>query len=195
MWNPSDGTEFVTKGTVNVNTNPNSNRIRKMVLAAMFLALALVLPLLTGQLKQLGNALCPMHIPVLLCGFFCGPMYGLAIGFVAPLLRFLIFSMPPLMPTGLAMAFELAVYGFMAGLMFKVLPKKKPFVYVALAVAMLSGRIVWGIAMSILAGLGKTTFGPAAFAAGAFVNAVPGIAIQIVLVPVIVMLLKKYEDE
>ena len=85
-----------------------------MVLAALFLALAMVLPLLTGQIPQIGQALCPMHIPVLLCGFFCGPWYGLAVGAIAPLLRFLLFGMPPIMPTGVAMCFELAVYGLLA---------------------------------------------------------------------------------
>ena len=73
--------------------------LRRLILAAMFLALALALPFLTGQIPQVGSALCPMHIPVLLCGFFCGPWYALAVGLVAPLLRFALFGMPPLMPT------------------------------------------------------------------------------------------------
>ena len=72
--------------------------LRRMILAAMFLALALVLPFFTGQIPQIGNALCPMHIPVLLCGFFCGPWYALAVGGIAPVLRFVLFGMPPLMP-------------------------------------------------------------------------------------------------
>ena len=72
--------------------------LRRMILAAMFLALALVLPFFTGQIPQIGNALCPMHIPVLLCGFFCGPWYALAVGGIAPVLRFVLIGMPPLMP-------------------------------------------------------------------------------------------------
>ena len=91
--------------------------LRRLILAAMFLALAMVLPILTGQLQQTGNALCPMHILVLLCGFFCGPWYALAVGAIAPLLRFLLFGMPPLMPIGIAMCFELATYGFVSGLL------------------------------------------------------------------------------
>ncbi len=157
----------------------------------MFLALALVLPLLTGQLQQLGNALCPMHIPVLLCGFICGPWYGLAVGFIAPLLRFLIFSMPPIMPIGISMSFELAVYGLAAGLMYKLLPKKKPYIYVSLITAMLAGRIVWGLARTVLYGLGKAPFGFAAFIAGGFTNAVPGIILHIVLIPILVMAFEK----
>lgn len=169
----------------------NKNNPVKTVFAAMFLALALVLPLLTGQLQQFGNALCPMHIPVLLCGFLCGPWYGLAVGLIAPLLRFLIFSMPPLMPIGISMSFELAVYGLSAGLMYKLLPKKKPYIYVSLITAMLAGRVVWGLVRTLLYGLGKAEFGFAAFIAGGFTNAIPGIILQIVLIPVLVMTFEK----
>lgn len=163
-----------------------------LILAAMFLALAMVLPFLTGQIKEFGNALCPMHIPVLLCGFFCGPWYGLAVGAIAPLLRFVLFGMPPIMPTGVAMCFELAAYGFAAGMLYKLLPKKIPYIYVSLIGAMLIGRAVWGCAMLVLTGLGKADFGWSAFLAGAFTNAIPGIILHIVLIPILVMALKKY---
>ncbi len=165
--------------------------LTKAVLSAMFLALALVLPLLTGQIPQIGNALCPMHIPVLLCGYFCGPWYALTIGFITPLLRFLIFGMPPIIPSGIAMCFELATYGLVSGLLYKVLPKRKPFIYVSLIGAMLSGRIIWGVARTVLYGLGKSEFGFKMFIAGAFTNAVPGIILQIVLIPVLIMILNK----
>jgi len=98
----------------------------KLTLSGLFLALCLVLPLLTGQIPQIGSALSPMHIPVLLCGFVCGWPYGMAIGFIAPLLRGVIFGMPPIFPVGIAMAFELAAYGALAGLFYKILPKKIP---------------------------------------------------------------------
>lgn len=164
----------------------------RLILAAMFLALALLLPFLTGQNRELGNMLCLMHIPVLLCGFFCGPWYGAAVGLIAPLLRFVLFGMPPIMPTGVAMSVELAFYGFSAGLLYKLLPNKKPYIYVALIGAMLIGRIAWGAAQFALMGLGKTEFGLQAFLTGAFAKAIPGIALQIVLIPIIVMALQKY---
>ncbi len=85
--------------------------LKKLVLSGVFLALALLLPFVTGQIPQIGAALAPMHIPVLLCGFVCGWPFGLVVGFVAPLLRFMLFGMPPIFPTGIAMAFELAAYG------------------------------------------------------------------------------------
>lgn len=163
-----------------------------MVLSAMFLALALVLPLLTGQVQQIGNALCPMHIPVLLCGFFCGPWYAMAVGFIAPLLRFLIFGMPPIMPIGISMCFELLTYGLISGVLYRVLPKKRLYIYVSLVGAMLAGRIVWGISRAVLYGLGKSEFGLSAFISGAFANAVPGIVLQIILIPILVMVLQKY---
>lgn len=157
----------------------------------MFLALALALPFLTGQIKQIGNMLCPMHIPVLLCGFFCGPWYGLLVGFLAPLLRSFLFGMPVLMPTGISMCFELLTYGFVSGLLYQMLPKKKGSIYIALITAMLSGRAVWGIARVLLVGVSGAAFGWEAFLTGAFLNAIPGIIIQIVLIPILVMTLKK----
>ena len=104
--------------------------LKKLVLAGVFLALCLLLPFVTGQIPQIGAALSPMHIPVLLCGFVCGWPYGLVVGFVAPLLRFMLFGMPPIFPTGIAMAFELAAYGALTGILYRLLPKKTPYIYV-----------------------------------------------------------------
>lgn len=173
------------------NNSLNKN-IYKIVLSAMFLALALVLPFLTGQFQTLGNAICPMHLPVLLCGFFCGPWYALIVGFIAPVLRFVLFGMPPVMPIGIAMCFELATYGLVSGLLYQCLPKKKIYIYVSLIVAMLAGRIVWGAVRLLLYGIGQYEFGWKMFMAGAFLNAIPGILIQIVLIPILVMTLKRY---
>ena len=153
----------------------------------MFLAIALLLPFLTGQMQSFGAALCPMHIPVLLCGFVCGPVWGLAVGATAPLFRSLTLHMPPLFPVAVCMAFELAAYGAVAGLMHRLLPRKKPFVYVSLIISMLVGRLVWGAAMYVCLSINGGAFTFAALIAGAFTNAIPGIVVQIVLVPVFVM--------
>ena len=171
------------------------NDIKKLTLSAMFLAGAFVLPFLTGQIPQIGSMLCPMHIPVLLCGFFCGAPWGLAVGFIAPLLRSFTLGMPPMFPTAFCMTFELAVYGFMAGWLHNKLPKKKCYVYVSLLCAMLFGRIVWGIVMFVCMGLDVSKFGLAAFAAGAFTNALPGIILQLVFIPVLVILLEKDREK
>ena len=168
-----------------------SLQIRKLTYAALFLALALVLPFLTGQIPQIGSALSPMHIPVLLCGFLVGWPWGLAVGFIAPLLRSVIFGMPVMVPGAVAMAFELAVYGLISGILYRLLPKKKWSIYVTLIVAMLAGRVIWGIARLIIAGLSGNSFTWALFLAGAFTNAIPGIILHIILIPVIVMVLER----
>ena len=165
------------------------NRLLKMILAALFLALAYVMPFLTGQIPEIGSMLCPLHVPVLLCGFICGPAWGLAVGVIAPLFRSLTLGMPPLFPTAVCMAFELAAYGAIAGWMHTVLPRKKPYIYVSLLTAMIVGRLVWGAAMFVCLGLNGGGFTFAAFLAGAFTNAIPGILVQILLIPVLVMVL------
>jgi len=167
------------------------HQILKLVYAAVCLALALVLPFLTGQIPQIGKALSPMHIAIFLCGFICGWSYGLIIGFIAPLLRFALFGMPILYPTGIAMAFELAIYGLITGLLYKVLPKKIPYIYVSLIGAMIGGRIVEGVVKVVLLRLQNSTYTFEAFIASSFTNAIPGIILHIVLVPVVVIALQK----
>ena len=169
----------------------NNITVRTVVFAAAFLALTLMLPFLTGQIPQIGSMLSPMHIPVLLCGFVCGWPWGLAVGVVAPPLRSELFGMPPMYPTALCMAFELAAYGAVAGLMYRALPKKKSNIYVALITAMIAGRLVWGAARFLCTGLDPSKFGFAAFWAGAFTQAIPGIILHIILIPLLVMALEK----
>lgn len=169
----------------------NRIRMRKMVYSALLLALALVLPFLTGQIPQIGAMLCPMHFPVLLCGFVCGWPWGLAVGFLAPVLRSVIFGMPPMMPTALAMAFELATYGAVSGLLFRLLPDFRGRIYVSLIAAMVAGRLIWGGAQYILMGLKGGTLKEGWFLAGAVTGSVPGIVLQIVLVPALVIVLAK----
>ena len=168
-----------------------SIQVRKLTYAALFLALAMVLPLITGQIPEIGKALCPMHIPALLCGFLCGWPWGLAVGFIAPLLRSVIFGMPAMFPGAVAMAFELAVYGGLAGLLYRLLPRNRGNIYLTLILSMIAGRIVWGIVRLILAGLSGSQFTWALFLAGAVTTAIPGIILQLVLIPVLVMVLER----
>jgi thiamine transporter ThiT len=166
-------------------------RILRLVISALCLALAYVLPFLTGQIPQIGAMILPMHIPVLLCGFICGWKWGLGVGFIAPLLRSITLGAPILFPGAVCMAFELGVYGLVAGLCYMLLPKKKLYIYVSLLISMISGRIIWGIAMAICMGIKGSAFTFGAFIAGAFTNAIIGIIIQIVLIPVLVMAISK----
>ena len=166
--------------------------LKRLVLSALFLALALVLPFLTGQIPEVGSMLCPMHIPALLCGFFCGWPWGLAVGAIAPVLRSLLFGMPPMFPAAICMSLELAAYGAVAGWLYAKLPRKKSSVYVALLSAMVVGRLVWGAARFVCTGLDVSSFGISAFWAGAVTTAIPGIIVQIVLIPLLVIALEKH---
>ena len=177
-----------------------SKGIRKLVLSAMFMAIGLVLPFITGQIQQIGNMLLPMHIPVLFCGLICGWQYGAVVGFVLPLLRYVLFGMPPIFPTGVSMSFELAVYGAVIGLNMQQLSKRnttdsgKNYVrnlYFALIGAMLAGRIVWGLVRFILARATMQPFTLEMFMAGAFLTAIPGIIVQLILIPGIMAALKR----
>ena len=165
---------------------------KKLAYAALFLALCLVLPMLTGQIPQIGSMLLPMHIPVLLCGLVCGWQYGAVVGFVAPLLRSVLFGMPPMYPVAIAMAFELLTYGLAIGLVYRRMAQKGAAgVYAALLTAMAAGRLVWGVAEVVLLGLGGKAFTAQTFLAGALLNAVPGIIVQLVLIPAVMAVLQK----
>lgn len=167
-------------------------QLKNLCLSAMLLALGFVLPFLTGQVQQIGNMLLPMHIPVLLCGVICGWQYGAAVGFILPLLRSLTLSMPPLFPNAVAMALELAAYGFLIGFIYSRFRSRNLLtLYVSLISAMVGGRVVWGAAMALLLGISSKAFTWQAFAAGAVLNAVPGIIVQLILIPAIMLVLDK----
>ena len=167
-----------------------SHPIRMLTASAMCLALCLVLPFLTGQIPQIGSALLPMHIPVLLCGYLCGPWWALLVGICAPLLRHLLFGMPPLL-TAMAMSAELAGYGAVCGIMYRKFPKNLTGIYLSLIIAMIAGRILWGIAMVFITGIGSNGFTWSLFVAGALTNAIPGIILQLILIPILVSTLRK----
>ena len=169
----------------------SSLQVRKLTYAGLYLAIAMVLPFITGQIPEIGSMLCPMHIPALLCGFMCGWPWGLAVGFAAPLLRSVIFGMPAMFPSAVAMAFELAVYGGTAGLLYRLMPREKWSIYAVLILSMIAGRIVWGAVRVILAGLSGSSFTWALFFAGAFTNAIPGIILHLILIPVLVMVMDR----
>ncbi|MBQ7785636.1 MAG: ECF transporter S component [Clostridia bacterium] len=169
----------------------NKLSVRRLTLSAMLLAVGMLLPFLTGQIQHIGNMLLPMHLPVFVCGMICGPMWGLAVGAVLPVLRSMVFGMPVLMPAAAAMAFELAAYGFVSGMLRRRLPKTLPMLCVSLVSAMLLGRIVWGLVSIPVYGLASKSFSWQIFAANGFVNAVPGMILQLIAVPAIVSALEK----
>ncbi len=166
--------------------------IRNLALTGLFMSIGLVLPFLTGQIPEIGNMLLPMHIPVFLCALICGWQYGLPMAFVLPLLRSLIFGMPPLYPTALSMAFELATYALVAGLLYGLAKKQNILtVYYSIIAAMIAGRLVWGAAQATFLGIGGKPFTFSAFLSGALLNAIPGIIIQLILIPAVLFALDR----
>lgn len=169
----------------------HASKTLKLVLSAGFLALGLILPFFTAQIREIGNMLLPMHIPVLICGFVCGWQYGLAVGFITPLLRSMVFGMPPMFPTATAMAFELASYGAVSGLLYRALPKKNVSVYISLIGAMIVGRLIWGLINVPIYGIAGKAYSWQIFMGGAFLNAIPGIILQLVMIPIIIIALQR----
>ena len=170
----------------------NRQYVKNLVIAAMMIAVGLELPFLTGQIPEIGNLLCPMHLPVLLCGFLCGWQYGAAVGFILPLLRFVLFGMPPIFPTGVAMAFELATYGFLTGFLYsRSRWQCVVALYRCLIAAMIGGRIVWAVVRVVLSGVSGQAFTWEMFLSGAFLTAIPGILLQLVFIPAVMVALDR----
>ena len=167
---------------------------KKIVFSAIFLILGLVIPQAFHYLPiaNTGSILLPMHIPVLLCGFLLGPLYGALVGILTPAFSFLITGMPPIqiMPF---MVIELFAYGLVAGIMFSILKKANKMVriYISLIVAMILGRMVYAMSLFFATNLlGLSKIGPIA-AINGFVKGVPGIIIQLVIIPPLVYQVRK----
>lgn len=153
----------------------------------MFLALGLVLPFLTGQIPQIGRLLLPMHIPVLLCGLICGWQFGAAVGALTPLLRNLIFSAPGI-PTAYFMAAELLTYGLVIGIVFGCFRKKNlPALYCSMLIAMLAGRGADCLIKAVVLGVFGSGFSLVDFFTVSFVTALPGILLQLILIPIVML--------
>jgi riboflavin transporter FmnP len=168
------------------------HHLKKLTVAAMMLALALLLPFLTGQLPAVGKMLSPMHIPVLLCGLLCGPIFGFAVGIVAAPLRFVLFGMPQ-MPNVLYMTAELASYGLLSGIFHYIFPKKNLFLYVSLILSMIGGRIAYAI---IFIGINLSTAKSLEslilpIVSTTVLMAWPGMILQILIIPTLLIVLKK----
>lgn len=164
----------------------------RLTATAVCLALAMLLPFFTGQLRELGQALSPMHLPVLLCGLLCGWPWGLLCGVVAPLFRSLCFGMPLLFPHAIGMAAELGGYGFLSGFLYRRLPKRLPFLYLSLLGGMIFGRVTGAAFKLILLTAGLIEeYSLALFVSGYLVGTLPGMAVQLLFIPPIVTALRR----
>lgn len=165
--------------------------IKKITLSGIFLAIGMILPFFTGQIPEIGRMLLPMHLPVLLCGYVCGWQYGFWVGLILPVLRSILFGMPVLMPKAVVMAAELAIYGFMTGFLYQRLSKNLSGLYLSLLGAMAAGRIVTGIVAVPIYGMTGSSFGMKIYLTDTFLEAIPGIILQLIFIPFLLMTLQK----
>lgn len=166
------------------------NNTKRLTLSAVLLAMGLVLPFFTGQIQEIGNKLLPMHLPILICGFVCGWKYGLLTGLITPLLRCILFSMPAPIKA-ICMAFELATYGAVSGFVYQRINISKFRIYISLLAAMVSGRIIWGCVSMLVYGITQSVFTWQMFIGGALLNAIPGVVLQLIFIPIIIFTLKQ----
>ena len=163
--------------------------IKNMTMAAVCVALCVVLPIAFHSIPDAGTVFLPMHIPVLICGMICGWPYGFVCGLMGPLLSSALTGMPPIaiLP---AMMLECGAYGMVSGIMLKLVHTKSTYgdLYIALVVAMLAGRVFSGIAKALIfmPGISMT-----AWSTASFITALPGILIQLVFLPSVVLTLMK----
>ncbi len=166
---------------------------QKLTLGAMFLALGILLPFLTGQIPQVGRMLLPMHLPVFLCALICGWQYALPVGAILPLLRTVLFGKPAPYPDAIAIACELAVYGLVAGLLYPALRKKGwAGLYATLISTMIAGRLARGIVQLALLEIKGQAFGARAFFGGIVLAGLPGIVLQLILIPLIMRIYERH---
>ena len=165
------------------------SHIKKIVLTAVCAALCVVVPMAFHSIPNAGSIFLPMHLPVLLCGMLCGWPFGLTCGLLGPLLSSLITAMPPaaVLP---GMLVECTVYGAVAGALLQHVNTKNRYadLYISLVPAMLLGRVLSGIVKALILTPGLSL---AAWATASFVTSLPGIAIQLILLPILVIGLER----
>ena len=165
------------------------SNIKRLTVTALSVALCVVLPMAFHIIPNAGSVMLPMHIPVLLCGLICGWQYGLLCGILGPLVSSLVTGMPPaaILP---GMMVECGMYGCVGGLLMERIFTGSLYadLYLCLPVAMLAGRVISGIvkALILTPGLSFT-----AWATASFVTALPGISIQLILLPTLVVALTR----
>ena len=170
-----------------------STKSQKIAFAGLFLALGIILPYATAHgIGIPGTVLLPMHIPVLLCGFICGPFYGAALGLILPLLNSVLTGMPALFPLAPIMSAELFTYGLVIGALYHRtrLGKIRLGVYPVLIIGMLCGRIMYALMFLLLFAISGSLKAPTIWTA--IVTGLPGIIIQLFLIPAVVEAVKRF---
>lgn len=163
----------------------------RLTAAGMLIAVGIILPFATAHgLGMQGNVLLPMHIPVFLCGILCGAPLGAVCGLILPVLNCFLTGMPSLYPMMPIMAAELMTYGLVSGLLYNNTPLKKVKlgVYPTLLGAMLLGRVMYGIIFGLLFFMNNGLKALSVW--GAVIKGIPGIVIQLILIPCIIAAVK-----
>lgn len=161
--------------------------LRRLTGTALCIALGLIVPMLFHAVG-LGATFSPMHLPVLLCGLCFGPWYGLICGVLCPFISSIVTGMPPLFPTCLTMTFELSVYGFLSGFLYRTLKKN---IYLSLIITMIAGRLTGGFVSAVIFTIIGSPYSFELFFSAYFITTLPGILVQLIIVPLIVFALEK----
>lgn len=165
------------------------NYVRRLVIAGLLLAIGVLIPYIFHTTQIPGNVFLPMHIPVLLGGFLLPPHLALILGIVTPLINSLLTTMPQLFPMAVIMAFELGFYGLMASLLYRKL--KFPSI-ISLILAMIVGRLIAGVTIFVMVALFGVKLEPISFIIASITAGLPGIIIQLLLVPTLIHSIDKY---
>ncbi len=162
--------------------------VKRMVTTAICAAMCVVLPIAFHAVPNAGSVLLPMHIPVLLCGLLCGWPYGLLCGLMGPFISSFT-GMPPLSVLP-GMMVECATYGFVTGLGMRYIRTGKTTadLYISMIAAMALGRTVAGLAKALIFTPGISPF---AWVTTSLVTGIPGIIIQLIVMPALVLTLTK----
>lgn len=162
---------------------------KQIVLTGVCTALCVVLPMAFHTFPNGGSVFLPMHIPVLLCGLICSWPYGLICGLLGPALSCVLTSMPPIamLPS---MMVECAVYGCAASITMKLVRTQKTYLdlYISMTIAMVLGRFVAGLVKALILAPGTPVF---AWVSTSLVQGIPGIVIQLAVIPTIVYALMR----
>lgn len=178
------------------------NNIYRLTIGGLLLAVGIIIPRMFHLFgtAEAGKIFQPMHISVFIAGIYLGPLYGTIIGFMTPMLVSLISGMP-MFPFNLIMALELAAYGLFAGLFIYLLKKsrikwigKTVSLYISLIISMIAGRIINAIVLYVMSELFKMKVPAPITVWGAAITGIPGIILQLLIVPVIILALYKEED-
>jgi riboflavin transporter FmnP len=158
---------------------------KDITLTALFITLGITLPFVFHHIALAGRVFSPMHIPVFLAGIFVGPISGLIVGLVCPVLSFLLTGMPPPYAVPL-MSLELPVYGFTIGILIRWIK----FPVISLLLSMILGRLAFALGLFVFGLFLSLPYGPKEFIKISVITGFPGIAIQLILIPLLIETIK-----